>query len=368
MNGRILAIDWSRGLFMIIMALDHTSLYWNHGRLHDEGLSGLFLTDISWGQFITRFISHPCAPGFMLISGMALFISMQKQNGKGKPPLSQNIHYLFRGLTLIAADFILINRLGWTFGVLACMGTCMILLTLLRFLPGFFILAASIGLLIAHPCLAGIWQPETLVGSYLANVLAGSIRLKKNLAVLYPVIPWIGFMGIGYAAARYILSLWKQGKTVLISKIFWFSGILLLILFFPLRLSTGQFYGDYVFSGGIFSQDFWLLSKYPPSLAFTFWNLGIVFIILGTFFFLEAVKYGRAALLEILGTFGRVPLFFYILHRYLYKIIPDITDTLRQYSLVTVYAVWAAGLIPLFFLCQWYAKFSLTRSLQKQGV
>ena len=340
---------------MILMALDHTSLYWNQGRLHDEGLNGLYQTGASWGQFFTRFLSHPCAPGFIFISGLALFISMERQTQKKKTLLLQNLHYLLRGITLVALDFILINRLGWTFGVLACIGVCMMVFTLLRFLPSSLILAASMGLLIAHPFLAPIWKPDTLAGSYLTHVLTGTIRLKKNLAVLYPVIPWIGIMGMGFGFARYLLPLWVKGKILLTSKIFFISGIMLLGLFFPIKLCTGGFYGDCPSYQGIFSQGFWLLSKYPPSLAFFSWNMGLLCIIMGILFGLENTKYRYLNFLKILGTFGQVPLFFYVVHRYFYKLFPSITGTLREHSLLTTYIVWIAGLIPLYFLCQWYA-------------
>jgi uncharacterized membrane protein len=354
MNGRILAIDWSRGLLMILMALDHAALYWNQGRLHDEGLNGLYQAGTSWGQFFTRFLSHPCAPGFMFISGLALFISIQKQNKKKKTLLSQNLHYLFRGILLIALDFLLINRLGWTFGVLACMGVCIMVISHLRFISGAWIFAISMGLLIIHPLITEIWKPDTLAGSYFMHILAGTVRLKKNLAVLYPVIPWIGIMGIGYALAQYLRPLWIKGKTLLISKIFFVSGIMLLTLFYPLRVWTGVFYGDGPSFQGVFSQGFWLLSKYPPSLAFFSWNMGWVFILMGIFSRLENTQCRFLKFFEILKTFGQVPLFFYVVHRYLYKIFPSMTGTLREYSLETTYIVWAAGLIPLYYLCRWY--------------
>jgi uncharacterized membrane protein len=356
MNGRILAIDWTRGLLMIVMALDHASLYWNQGRIHDEGLNGLYQTGASWGQFFTRFLSHPCAPGFMFISGLALFISMQKQNKKKKTLFSQNLHYLFRGITLIALDFILINRLGWTFGVLACMGVCMIILSHLRFAPIPWIIAVSIGLLIVHPLLAGVWKPDTLAESYLLHVFTESARLKKNLAVLYPVIPWIGIMGIGYALAQYLRPLWIEGKTLLISKILCVSGIMLLAFFYPLRVYTDIFYGDNSSFQGVFSQSFWLLSKYPPSLAFFSWNMGWVCILMGIFSRLENTECRFLKFFEILKTFGQVPLFFYVVHRYIYKIFPSLTGTLREYSLPTTYIVWAAGLVPLYYFCQWYMR------------
>lgn len=121
-----------------------------------------------------------------------------------------------------------------------------------------------------------------------------------------------------------------------------------MILFIPLRLFTGSIYGD--------SHLFWLMSKYPPSPSFTTFNIGMTLVMMSGFSYLESHAKKTNKILSVLSVYGKVPLFFYITHRYLYGFIPNLTHTRGKYSLIFTYAIWLGGLFILYYLCKGYEK------------
>jgi uncharacterized membrane protein len=351
MINRIKAIDWMRGLFMVLMALDHTSLYWNEGRMQDEGLQGFYPALDSIPQFLTRFVSHICAPTFLFIAGLMMSLSLINRSEKGQSNKALTLHFIFRGLALIAVDFLIINRVGLTFGILACIGTCMMLLTLIRFLPITSIFFLSISVLVFDPWIDFSWVLNIFPqSSYFIYALSEPIRQKSSWPVFYPVIPWIGVMGLGFYIGDLLRKKLAQGMKRF-SKLFVLGGFFMLLIFIPARLFLGDFYGD--------SSFFWLMSKYPPSLSFLLWNLGLSSILMGACLWWENTRKIPGKLLEILATYGQIPLFFYVLHRYFYGIFPNLSRTRGEYSLPIVYVVWLLGLIPLYFLCREYSEFRM---------
>jgi uncharacterized membrane protein len=350
MINRIKAIDWMRGLIMILMALDHTSLYWNQGRIQDEGFQGFYPAIPSCPQFLTRFISHICAPAFLLIAGLMMSFSLLNRLEKGRSDKALTLHFMFRGLSLIAIDFLIINRMSLTFGILACIGSCMILLTFIRFLPITLILLLSATVLMLHPWIDFSWILEIFPqSSYFVHILCEPIRQKSSWSVFYPVIPWVGVMGLGFCLGKMLTGKMVQEKKQILAGFLISLGVCILFAFLPVRLVLGKFYGD--------SPFFWLMSKYPPSLSFLLWNLGLTFLLLGETLWWEGKRSPTNRFLNALAVYGRVPLFFYILHRYIYGFIPNITHTRGGYSLALTYVVWLIGLISLYFLCRAYGKF-----------
>ena len=334
---------------MILMALDHSSLYWNSGRIQNEGLQGLYPAFTSISQFLTRFASHICAPAFLFIAGLLMSLSLVNRSEKGQSNKALTLHFIFRGVGLIAIDFLIINRIGLTFGILACIGTCMILLTLIRFLPITSVFFLSIAVLAFHPWIDFQWMANVFPqSSYFIYALSEPIRQKSSWSVFYPVIPWIGVMGLGFYIGDLLRKNIAQGMKRF-SKLLVSGGLFSLMTFIPVRLFLGNFYGD--------SSFFWLMNKYPPSLSFLLWNLGLTFILMGAWLWWEEKRSETGRLLNTLKTYGQVPLFFYIVHRYFYGMIPNLTHTRRDYSLLITYVVWLIGLIPLYFLCRRYSNF-----------
>jgi uncharacterized membrane protein len=315
--------------------------------MQDEGLQDFFPTLNSTPQFLTRFVSHICAPAFLFIAGLMLSLSLENRLERGQSRKALTIHFILRGLSLMAIDFLIINRIGMTFGILACIGTCMILLILIQSSSNSLILLFSLGLLVFHPWINFSWLLDLYPQSaYLIHVLSEPIR-QKSWSVFYPVIPWIGVMGIGFYLGSLILRNLTRRRNV--SRYLILGGLSILLVFIPVRFTFGAICGD--------SSLFWLMSKYPPSLSFILWNLGMTFALIGGFFRWEEKKDNNSRFLKVLAVYGRVPLFFYVVHRYLYGIIPTLTHTRGEYALITTYIVWLMGLVPLYFLCQSYEQF-----------
>ena len=134
---RIYSVDLLRGIVMMLMLLDHTRDFVQAGGLQSDP------TDLSRGDallFFTRWITHFCAPTFVLLSGVSIYL--QKLNGKSTGELAR---FLFtRGLWLVVAEFTFI-RLGLVFNfdyrflgliqVIWVIGISMIVMAALVYLP-----------------------------------------------------------------------------------------------------------------------------------------------------------------------------------------------------------------------------------------
>ena len=199
---RLVSIDMMRGLVMVLMALDHTRDYFSNAMF-----SPTYLSQTNAAYFLTRWITHLCAPTFVFLAGTSAFLSSTRYNFSTK----QLSNYLIRrGLMLIVLEFTLV-RFGWTFKwdyryaiaqVIWALGWSMIVLAGLVYLPRKLIAAFALALIAGHNVFDGI-QPEHFgsVG-WLWSVLhvPGAIEYMPghSLFVLYPLIPWIAVMAAGY--------------------------------------------------------------------------------------------------------------------------------------------------------------------------
>lgn len=124
-SGRIQSVDYLRGLVMILMAIDHVRVY-----------SGLPAGGAEAGIFLTRWVTHFCAPVFVFLTGTSAFLYGSRLNN----PSELRKYLITRGLMLIILEFTVI-RFSWTFnfnygefflaGVIWMLGACMILLALM---------------------------------------------------------------------------------------------------------------------------------------------------------------------------------------------------------------------------------------------
>lgn len=365
---RIEAIDWTRGVLMILMALDHAALYWYSFSLRNEGYNDIFPAVISVSQFFTRFVTHPAAPGFIFICGMMMSMSTLRRRSLGQNEFKITAHQILRGAMLIAAGFLLMPQMTPTFGILACIGTCMILWSFLsRVMSTRFLLIVSSVMIFAQPFFrlpAPMNPAHELVSGSLSwadavawvSLHAGS--MGKSFRVLYPVLPWMGVMGIGIWTGVQFHAAQLRKKVDTLPSTFIRTGVIGLCLCLLFRLLT--FYGDpapaslSVFNGSVLL----MCRKYPPSLAFLLWTLGVNSLLIG--FFLRAeLRSGKHVFFSTLAVFGRVPLFFYITHFHLYRLVPALSGTRSQYNLPITYLVWLTGLVLMYWLCRAYVKAAL---------
>jgi uncharacterized membrane protein len=418
-RARVDSIDLLRGIVMVIMMLDHTRDF-----LHRDMLQGIDPTDLSRTNvllFFTRWITHFCAPVFVFLAGTGAYLQFAR--GKSKRQLSRFL--LTRGLWLIVLEFTVV-RLGVFFHfdyrflgaaqVIWVIGVSMIVLAALIHLPLRAVAAFGIGMVFLHNLLdripkVGSWQgPESMVPSYAEKLY---ILLHQPLEafpivgfpspvvfVLYPLIPWVGVMVAGYAfGALYQMEASRRRQLLII------AGAAAIALFFLLRLTN--LYGDPSPWARQGTVTFTVLSflnttKYPPSLLFLLMTLGPALLALAWFErkTLERKRSERetsdasgeiksaangviSRLRNFFITFGRVPLFFYILQWYTAHLIAALLHYVTGkpvawmfdseafltgsppgvgFNLAVVYACWIAGVLLLYPLCKWFAGVKARRS------
>jgi len=358
---RFTSIDVARGLIMILMALDHTSESWNHDRFSYEfGIEPqIEFSYASPGQQFTREITHFCAPGFQLLAGLGLALSVQKRKQLGVSESHISRDMVLRAAVLFGCEWLLLH---WTFGgiwffflVLSCIGASMLLFAGLRFLPRAVIGLGSLAILLASPLYCPQYNVLPTMKGYLVhiwtNISLGASADGAAWWVMYPILPWLGFFGIGWWLADVYVRNPKPLQRRLIT-----MGTIFIVLGVLLRWFGGD-YGDRCPGGslGPTSAGFWVLSKYPPTPAFAFLTLGPLLVMLGL---LRSLDHSDRAkrLVRVPLVFGQVALFFYLIHFHLYAAYPYLTKTMKQYDLATTYMVWLGGLIILWPICLLYGQ------------
>jgi uncharacterized membrane protein len=191
------SLDVARGLIILVMALDHASASWNSGRVFLEGAPGIPPVEYpSLAQQITREITHLCAPGFQLLAGMGLAISVWRRRQQGQSEWSISGDMVLRGLALAFCDFVLLHYAyggAWfIFVVLACIGSSIIIFSAARLLPLAVIAAASLAVVFAAPLYAPSEIVTPSLAAYPRNMLT-NLALSGDwgaFMVLYPIFPW----------------------------------------------------------------------------------------------------------------------------------------------------------------------------------
>lgn len=382
---RIESIDLLRGVVMIIMALDHVRDYF-HGGAYLFDPTDLSQTSVS--IFFTRWITHFCAPVFMLLAGVSAFLYGAKRTRK------ELSFFLFtRGIWLLVAEIFLIT-LGWTFNphfpiyilqVIWAFGIAMIALSVLIYLDRRLILLIGILLVGAHNLLDQVHVPGTQLSHFFWAALHEQSPYSfgpVSLFVGYPIIPWVGIIALGYCLG----SIYSSGYDPIRRKKNLISlGLGAIALFILLR--SGNFYGDHehwaVQKNGIFSfMSFLNTTKYPPSLLYVLMTLGPALL------FLAFAEKPLNNLTQKIIIFGRVPMFFYILHIYLIHFLAifavilsghkwsDMVLTgwvtanpqLRGYgfSLPVVYLIWAGVVLVLYPWCKRFDRYKRTHVAQQK--
>ena len=386
-RGRIDSIDLLRGIVMVIMMLDHTRDF-VHNAVYQFDPTDPTRTNVA--LFFTRWITHYCAPVFVFLAGTGAYL--QYARGKSKAELSKFL--VTRGLWLIFLELTLV-KLGVFFNldyrflgflqVIWVIGVSMIVLAALIHLPVNVIGGFGLLMIALHNLLDGFrvqsWRgPGSAVPSVGAKIwillhqafeafpIAGFP--SPVVIVVYPLIPWIGVMAVGYAfGALYKLDAQTRRRWLLI------IGGGATALFVILRAIN--LYGDpnkwsqqknIVYTG----LSFLSTTKYPPSLLFLLMTLGPAIISLA--FFESRDLRGHVANFFI--TFGRVPLFFYLLQWFTAHAISILLHFVFRkpvawlvqsplnfgtqppgtgFNLVVVYLAWIAGVLLLYPLCKWFA-------------
>ena len=377
-NVRITSIDFLRGLVIILMALDHVRMYFGFGTWYSEPTDLATTTPL---LFFTRWITHFCAPIFVFLAGTSAYLyGMKRANVK-----ETALFLLRRGLWLIFVELFIVN-FAWTFDitysfrilqVIWAIGVSMVALSALVFLPNGSILGIGALLVFGHNLLDSV----TVGGSSAQDIIWYALHQPHSVFIdsthfvnfVYPVLPWIGLMALGYGFGSLYQNDFpaEQRRRWLLS-----IGISATLLFIILR--GFQLYGEphpwrtqdsFVFS----LMSFLNTTKYPPSLQFLLMTMGPALILLSV---IEA--FGNR-LPKPAVVFGKVPFFFYIVHLYVIHALATLllvyegrdwhqyilsargimSGALSNFglSLEAVYFVWILVILLLYPICGWYQNY-----------
>ena len=361
---RIQSLDILRGLIMVIMAVDHVRVY-----------SGMPSGSHESALFFTRWITHFCAPTFVFLAGTAAYFHGNKLGDSNKLALYLSI----RGCILVILEITLIRFL-WSFnfdfsqfflaGVIWMLGWCMVILSfMVKLNPktigifGLSIIAFQQVFKIVPHALPDTFQLS--FAKFWEFIYTSGMQGINDVNILYVIVPWIGVMMAGYGFGL-IMVMNADRRDKLCRQI----GISAILLF--------TFIGSIVISqqpAPEHPMPFLLRllnqQKYPASQLFLLMTLGPIIALIP---WAERVK-GWIA--NILTVFGRVPLFYYLMHILIIHISALLVNKINygsmhvewymtapftyieenfRWGLPTLYFVFFIDVTILYFICKWYAK------------
>lgn len=319
LSQRLQAIDALRGLVILIMMVDHVrETFYLHHQVPDP----MLIPGTETSLFFSRILAHLCAPVFIVLTGLSAYLYQAKNNS-----LVMTREFLIkRGLFLIFLELVVIN-FAWTgkfppdviyLQVIWAIGLSMLALAALIGLPQKLLWIISIVIIFGHNVLDQVSFENVPFIQNLWFILhergwiefGNLIRIRTS----YPVLPWIGVITLGYCIGSSVFASSQQNQsknTKLL--IFGFSSIALFLL-----LRVINVYGDHVWTVMPTWTEtfisFMNLTKYPPSLFFILWNVGVGLVLLVCLQKIETKPWIKPLII-----FGSVPMFFYIVHLYVLK-------------------------------------------------
>lgn len=371
---RLNSIDTLRGLVMIVMALDHTRDFFANGGFNPRDVTDAAL-------FLTRWVTHFCAPTFIFLAGISAFL----YGAQGRSTREVSRFLVTRGLWLVLIEFTVV-RLGWSFDihfnyfvaqVIFAIGVSMVALSAIVHLPRGAIIAIGLAMITGHNALDGIRAEQLGAAAPLWNLLHQPGRFDivpgVKFFVLYPLVPWIGVMAVGYALGP----VFTQERTARVHQLF-MLGAAVTLGFVVLRATN--LYGDpapWAIQDNLLATvlSFINCEKYPPSLLYLAMTLGPALMLVAA---LESV---RGPVADWIATFGRVPFFYYVVHivllhalavlfawvtvgeiGFLFGPLAGRKPVSYGMGLAGIYAIWFAVVVSLYPLCRWFAEIKRRRT------
>ncbi|XOV93698.1 MAG: DUF1624 domain-containing protein [Bacteroidota bacterium] len=368
---RVSSIDFLRGVVMILMVLDHTRDYFHADALIYDPLD---LSQTTLPIFLTRFITHFCAPVFVFLAGTSAFFVGQRRGTK-----SLSIWLVKRGIWLIIAELTII-KFAWMFKlnfsmlilqVIWVLGVSMIFLAAFIHVPKKLMIVLSLLAVFGHNLMDN-YQPQAWSGLWGFLHVQGPVALSDTVTafVAYPMIPWIFVMALGYHfGSLYTNNVNPENR----KKFLYLLGLGMIVLFVLLR--SINIYGNldpWIKQDSIIFTilSFIDVTKYPPSLDYLLITLGPSILLLAFAEKWSGKMYDRVV------TIGRVPMFLYIIHIYVIHLFAGFAaamtgfsfsdmildgwvgwdESLNGYgfSLPVTYLIWAGIIIGLYPICKRY--------------
>jgi uncharacterized membrane protein len=368
------AVDLLRGLVMVLMVIDHTRDFFG-----DTTLDPTDLSTATPALFLTRWVTHFCAPVFAFLAGTGAYLAGVRGRSRGRLAW----FLATRGLWLIVLELTVV-KFGlffnpapktWYLLVFWSIGGSFVVLSGLVFLPSRVVGALGVLLIATHNLAESFSFSPGATGPLQSLVVLllrpGLLPLPggANAIVGYPLLPWLGVVAAGYGFGEVIRLEPARRRSVML-----ITGLGLTAAFVALRA-----WGVYGEPRPWISQRTPLLTalsflnctKYPPSLLFLLMTLGPAIVALAVFDRVGA----RGLIGRALVTLGRVPLFFYLLQWYVIHLLAVLAAIARglpiawlfsdvfplvappewPFSLPGVYAAWATVLILEYGPCHWFA-------------
>jgi uncharacterized membrane protein len=354
------ALDWMRGLVMVVMAIDHSSRAFNAGRLVTDSFftyqPGAPLPVL---QFLTRFITHLCAPTFVFLAGTGLAFTVHRQITQGERPWAIDRSIATRGLVIVAFELWISwftqPPHTWMLQVLYAIGVSFLFMAFLRRLSNRAALVLALVVMASGEALVRLFiigNDRSHSPAALAFLLVGGER--PPVIINYPPIHWLAIMLLGWVWGRVLIKKPPTGRIV--RQLAW-GGATALLGFAVVRGVDG--YGNMMLHREDRSLVQWLhVSKYPPALAYTTLELGIMALILAALFQLSLLRAPRPQ--GVLITLGQTPMFFYLLHFPLLVMASRVAGVEHQLGLGAAYAGAASVAAVLYPFCRWYRPFKAT--------
>ena len=367
---RLASLDVLRGLIMVVMALDHVGLF--VGRFHsNEMWAGAWTRYTSALPFLTRFVTHFCAPGFFFLMGAGISLMVHARAAQGWTRWRISGHILRRGLVLIAVATLLevpaflvgilsgppnpaanpefaipgATQPRWVLTVLFALGASTIasaaLVHLRTWAWSLLAAAAILGTALTTP------GPEQFDTSYnLARTVLMLSRWSHGVWSQYPLVPWFGTAALGVLFGRWLA---HDGAAARRSQ--WWLGLGAITLGVALRTAGG--FGNLRAPRDGSWIEFFNLIKYPPSLVFTLVMVGGNLLLLAV---IDRARLWTTVPGRILRVFGRAPLAYYVAHLWLFAVVGAVWFRAGT-GYGTVYLVWLAGLVPLYGVARGFGAF-----------
>lgn len=360
---RLLSIDALRGLVILFMLLDHVrETFFLHRQVADP----MSIDSTEPLLFLSRTLAHLCAPVFVLLTGLSAYLYGEKYQGKRDVSA-----FLFkRGLFLVVLELTLVN-FAWTFQlppsviylqVIWAIGLSMIALAALVWLPRPVLLLLAIGIIVGHNLLdtlhfaagSALHVPWAILHDRGWIEFSDSLRLRTS----YPVLPWIGVIALGYCIGPWFA---RCASAAVRQRYLLLAGAGALLGFVALRLLNGYGEAQWVAHDHPVQtlMSFFNITKYPPSLLFLTLTLGVGLLLLLAF---ERVRQGKW--IAVLAVFGAAPMFFYLLHLYVLKVLYLLSVALfglnqgSYFGFEGMGAVWLTAVLlaaALYLPVRWFA-------------
>lgn len=365
---RLESIDRLRGAIMVVMAIDHVS--YMIGRFHSgEMWAGVWTRYTSPVAFLTRFVTHFCAPGFFFLMGVGISLLVEARTNQGWSAGRTSRFLAIRGLLLVLVSFF-VELPAWVISLLTSRAEPLIGPDAI--IPGDgpprFVLTVLVGLGLSMLLASVFVRARTIVWAGLAVAALGASAvltpgpegiaiphgfltrlllipgLTHHIWVQYPVVPWFGIAALGVLFGRWMI----RDRRAAFGSLPWI-GLAALAIAIALRAYGG--FGNIRAPRDGSWIEFLNFIKYPPALVFTLFTLGVNVLALG---WLDRMRSGRMG--QWLQVFGQAPLAFYLAHLWLYSLAG--AAAFRDGSgYLTVYLVWLASLWPLYLVTLRYRKF-----------